>query len=261
MATDGTALRSRRALLTAAAGSAAALAASAALPLAAAAAPATVMTEQDNPSTANTSITDSGAGSTAFAGKATGTGAGYGVLGTATGAAGVAGWSVSAPTSYWPTFDPAFTQYTGVFGSAPAGDGVNFVGSGVWGDSPDVGVYGSGGLGVNGYGGIGVEGDANSQPGSVGVWAYAPTASQYALKATGKVSFNRAGRTTIGAGKSSVKVTLAGVTTSSRVFAVLASNRSGRYVRAVVPAAGSFTIYLNTTVTSSSAVAFLVLDV
>src|SRR5262249_16704045 len=78
---EPTALRSRRALPAAAAGSAAALAASAALPLAASAAPTAMSTEQDNPSTANTSVTDSGAGSTAFAGNAKGTGAGYGLLG------------------------------------------------------------------------------------------------------------------------------------------------------------------------------------
>jgi hypothetical protein len=41
---------------------------------------------------------------------------------------------------------------------------------------------------------------------------------------------------------------------------VLRSNRSGRYVRAVVPTAGSFTIYLNTTVTSSTYVVWFVLN-
>jgi hypothetical protein len=41
---------------------------------------------------------------------------------------------------------------------------------------------------------------------------------------------------------------------------VLNSNRSGRYVRAVVPASGKFTIYLNSTVSSSTYVAFFVID-
>ena len=254
------ALRSRRALLAAAAGSAAALAASAALPLAASAAPTAMSTEQDNPSAANTSVTDSGAGSTAFAGNATGTGAGYGLLGTSTGGGGVVGWSVSPPTSYWPTFDPAFTQYTGVFGSSPTAPDPDFVATGVWGDSPDIGVYGSGGAGVQGFGAVGVDGWANNGAGSIAVRATAPTVGQYGLKVTGKVSFNRAGRASIGAGKSTLTVSMSGVTASSRVFAMLASNRSGRYVRAVVPASGKFTIYLNTTVTSSTAVAYLVLD-
>jgi hypothetical protein len=38
-------------------------------------------------------------------------------------------------------------------------------------------------------------------------------------------------------------ITLAGVTTSSLVFAVLYSNRSGRYVQAVTPTTGKFTIW------------------
>jgi len=258
---DTPALRSRRALLAAAAGSAAALAASAALPLAAVAAPATVMTEQDNPATAETSVTNSGASVSALRGNATGTGSTYGLLGTSAHGGGVVGWSESPPTSYWPDFDPTFTDYTGVFGSSPTFPDPQFLATGVWGDSPDIGVYGSGGYGVLGFGGKGVEGRANSIAGSIGVSAFAPSTSQTALKITGKVVFNRAGRGSIGAGKSTLTVTMAGVTTNSRVFAVLASNRSGRYVRAVVPAAGKFTVYLNGTVSAASAVAYLVLDV
>ena len=72
--------------------------------------------------------------------------------------------------------------------------------------------------------------------------------------------FSRSGRATIGAGKSSIRVNLAGVSANSRVFAVLHSNRSGRYVRAVVPTTGYFTIYLNTTVASSTYVAWFVLN-
>ena len=260
MTIDSSAPRSRRALLAAAAGSVAAVAASAALPLGVAAAPTAMQTETNNTSSADTSVTDSGAGSTAFTGNATGTGAGYGVLGTSLGAAGVLGWSVSPPTSYWPEFDPADTQYTGVFGSAPASTNPDFQATAVWGDSPEVGVYGTGTWGVAGFGGIGVEGDANSQPGSVGVWAYAPTNAQTALKVTGKVSFSRSGRTNIASGKSSIVISLSGVASNSRVFAVLASNRSGRYVRAVVPTTNSFTIYLNTTVTSTTVVTWFVLD-
>ena len=45
-------------------------------------------------------------------------------------------------------------------------------------------------------------------------------------------------------------VSLPGTTSTSKVFAVLATSESGRYVRAVVPASGSFKIYLNTSLTS-----------
>jgi hypothetical protein len=113
---------------------------------------------------------------------------------------------------------------------------------------------------VYGFGGHGVHGVANSLAGSVGVMAVAPSNSQTALRVTGKVAFNRAGRASIGAGKSSLTVSMSGVSASSRIFAMLASNRSGRWVRAVVPGTNSFTIYLNTTVTSSTAVAYMVLD-
>jgi hypothetical protein len=261
MATEPNGLRSRRALLAAAAGSAAAVVASAALPLTAAASPGNILTEQDNPTGATTSLTDNGANSTAFSSRATGSGAGFGVEGTSAGAAGLTGWSVAAPTSYWPSFTPSFTNYTGIFGSAPASpDGSDAVGTGVWGDSPDIGVYGSGSSGVVGFGAVGVEGDANSTAGSVGVRAFAPSTAQIALKVQGKVSLSRSGRTTMSSGTSSKAISLAGVTSSSKVFAVLASNRSGRYIRAIVPASGRFTVYLNTTLTSSAVVSWFVLD-
>jgi hypothetical protein len=256
---DETIIRSRRAVLTAAAGAAGALAAQAALPLAVAAAPGNLQTESDNPTVATTSVTDSGADSTAFAANATGTGSGYGVEGTSAGGAGVAGWSVSPPDAGW--FLPEMTKYSGVFGSAPASlEPESYIASAVWGDSPDIGVYGSGGNGVVGYGGVGVEGDANSLSGSIGVWAWAPTTAQTALKVTGKVSFSRSGRKSMGSGKASLVVTLAGVTAGSKVFAVLATSEPGRWVRAVVPAAGKFTVYLNTRLTSKARVAWFVLD-
>ena len=51
-----------------------------------------------------------------------------------------------------------------------------------------------------------------------------------------------------------------GVTTTSKVFAVLATGEPGRWVRSVVPAAGKFTIYLDTSLTSSVVVSWSVLD-
>jgi hypothetical protein len=250
--------RSRRALLAAAAGAAGVLAANAAMPLAAAAAATNLQTETNNVTTLDTGITDSGAASTAFFGNATGTGSGYGLYGTSIGGGGVVGWSVSPPDPGW--FTPAVTSYTGVFGSAPTQPDPSLSATGVWGDSEDIGVLGTGGNGVVGYGGVGVEGDANTLAGSVGVWAWAPTTSQVALKVTGKVSFSRSGRKAMSSGKSAVPVYLGGVTVGSKVFAVLATSESGRWVRAVVPAAGKFTVYLNTALTSSAVVSWFVLD-
>ena len=91
-------------------------------------------------------------------------------------------------------------------------------------------------------------------------WGGDGSGADVALDVRGKVKFSRSGRVTILSGRSSIKVNLLGVTTSSRVFAVLHSNRSGRYVRAVVPTTGSFTIYLNTTVTSNTFIAWFVVN-
>ena len=266
MADDITAApRSRRALLTGAAATAAALAASAALPLGVSAHdPDDVAIGVDNATTATTSVTNSADGSTALAGAQTGTstttgvGFGYGVQGSSVTAAGVVGWSVNPPVVDWPEFVPDFTAYTGVFGTAPEGDGVTTFGSGVWGDSPNIGVYGSGGAGVYGFGGNGVVGEGAGT--GAGVLAIASAATNVGLEVQGKVKFSRSGRATLGAGKSSIKVTLAGTTSSSRVFAVLHTNRTGRWVQSVVPTTGSFTIYLNGTVPGSTYIAWWVIN-
>ena len=256
MASEPNAPRSRRALLAAAAGAGAAIAANAAVPFTVSAAPTPMLTEQDNPSTAQTSVTQSTAGAVAFKVRTTNpdaaalvasTGSETGIQ-TDTGYTGIYSWAPEAPAAV-----PPATQYEG---------------SGVWGDSPDDGVVGTGGLtGVIGAGGSegvlafgGVDGVVG-QGGATGAGVRAIGANtRVALAVSGKVTFSRSGRATIGAGKSSVRVSLTGTTTSSRVFAVLHSNRSGRYVRAVVPTTGSFTIYLNTTVTSSTYVAWFVIN-
>ena len=251
MASEPNAPRSRRALLTAAAGGAAALAANAAMPLTAAAAPANMQTESDNATIATTSVTQATAGQVAFKARTTNTDA-AGLLGSTGDEAEIA----------------TDTSFTGVYGFAQA-DATDGLGSGVWGDSLDTGVVGSGFTGVFGIGTIGVWGDGAGGPGVLAdsasatvpaVLARGTTATGLGLQVVGKVKFSRSGRVTIGAGKSSITVNLTGTTSSSRVFAVLHSNRSGRYVRAVVPTTGKFTIYLNTTVTSSTYVAYFVLD-
>ena len=240
MASEPNAPRSRRALLTAAAGGAAAMAASAAMPLTAAAAPVNMQTEQDNPTIAETSVTQATAGEVAF--KA------HTVNPDAAGLIGSTGDETDID---------AETPFTGVYGFSQA-DATDGLGSGVWGSSPDTGVVGTGTFGVLGLGVVGVLGVGD--PAGIGVRAIGATPTDVALRVDGKVTFSRSGRSTIGTGKSSLKVTLAGVTSASRVFAVLHSNRSGRYVRAVVPTTGSFTIYLNTTVTSSTYVAWFVIN-
>jgi hypothetical protein len=150
------------------------------------------------------------------------------------------------------------TASTGIYGWAPTLNDPDFFATGVWGDGEDVGTYGSGTVGVMGDGVVGVVGRADLGGSGIQAINFDPTG--VALQVYGKVQFSRSNKNTIGAGKSSLKVNLAGVTSSSRVFAVLHSNRAGRYVRAVVPTTGSFTIYLNTTVTSATYVAWFVLN-
>jgi len=245
--------RSRRALLAAAAGGAAALAASAALPLTAMAADGDpALLGVANSTTASTSINNSSPSVDAFGAAAAGTG--FGLRGTSSGGAGIVGWSISAPLS----LDPVDIAYTGIYGYSPTSPAEGQVGVGVVGESDDWGVLGLGTVGVYGYGTYGVVGEGAST--AAGVTALASSTTNLALEVQGKVKFSRSGRSNIGAGNSSKLIYLAGVTTSSKVFAVLHSNRSGRYVRAVVVASGRFRIYLNSSVSSTTSVAWFVLD-
>jgi hypothetical protein len=275
MASDPNALRSRRSILAAAAGGAAAVAATAAAPLTVSAAATNMQTETNNLSTAQTSLTDSGDRTIAFAtsnigvapallaSNAAGAATTAGQTdptdpGGITSAAGIYAFAVddtdAAP--YW------LTTYSAIYGWAPTAPlDVPVAASGVWGDSDDIGVAGSGGVGVRGDGFYGMVA-AGAVSGGTGLlaWGGTGTGNDIALDVRGKAKFSRSGRATIGAGRSSIKINVTGVTWSSLVFAVLRSNRSGRYVRGVVPTTGSFTIYLNTTVSSSTYVVWFVVN-
>jgi hypothetical protein len=137
---------------------------------------------------------------------------------------------------------------SGVFGLATALSGVT---AGVQGGSSS-----SSGVGVLGVGSTGVRGDGRTTGDTGGFF----TGDGYALQADGKVHFSRSGRSLVTKGHSTFTKTLGGVSSTSHVFAVLGSNRSGFWVRAVVPSAGSFKVYLNAKVTSSTYVQWFVLD-
>ena len=248
MAHDPNAPRSRRALLAAAAGGAAAVAASAALPLTALAADDDpVLVGNAHTGATETSITTTSADpvnapQVSFKARV--------VNADAAGLLGSAGDETNIGTE--------FTAFTGIYGWSETAASDTSFGTGVWGDSDDVGLYGTGVIGAWGDGVVGVRGTGG--PGGVGVQATAASPTDVGLAVIGKVTFSRSGKSTIGAGRSSLKINLAGVTSSSRVLAVLHSNRAGRYVRAVVPTTGSFTVYLNTTVTSATYVAWFVIN-
>jgi hypothetical protein len=263
---DETKLRSRRSILAAAAAGAAAAAAATIRPATVAAASTAVLTEVNNPTGATTAITNS-VPSFALVGNVAG--AGTGLKGHSDSGIGTLGDSAD-------TSDPATNTQnagvvgvagdvssvaeniglTGVYGYADASPADTFVGAGVWGDSPDIGVVGTGATGVQGIGIWGLQG-YTQEPGGIAVYAQSADDGARALRVEGRAEFTRSGRLTMASGTSSKKVTLAGCTSSSLIMAVMASNRTGRYVRAVVPAAGSFTIYLNGTLPSNTNIAWI----
>jgi hypothetical protein len=119
---------------------------------------------------------------------------------------------------------------TGVFGHNRG-----TTGNGVWGQT---GGVGSGVYGQATTNGVGVFGDSQSGPGLQGRSASGP-----ALRVLGKATFSRSGIVTVAAGTASKTVSLAGVTTASMVIATAQQNGSV-FVKAAVPAGGSFKLWL-----------------
>jgi hypothetical protein len=232
-----------------------------------AAAATNMQTETDNPTAAPTGVTNSTAGSQALFGNAAGSG--NGVEGTSGLGMGVRGVSADASDPETNTENAGVVGVagdagniagniglTGVYGYSDPSSVEGFVGAGVWGDSPDFGAIGTGSVGVYGDGNWGALGFGRGGDG-IGVLAAVDTGSGRALRVQGRAEFTRSGRVTIKAGTSKRAVSLAGCTSSTLVIANLASNRSGRWVRAVVPASGQFTIHLNTSVGSDTLVAWI----
>ena len=178
-------------------------------------------------------------------------------------------------------------QGTGVFGTGVTG----VTGFGDWGlfafgdsvgvvafNESNVAVYGTafnfpepptggeiGVLGVGPHTGVGVYGFAGDgtppvPPSGIGVYARSLLTTEYALYVQGKARFSRSAKTSIGSTATSKKVTMAGVTSSSYVVATMQTNVSGLYVRAVVCATGSFTIYLSKAPGKTVYVGYLVIN-
>lgn len=166
------------------------------------------------------------------------------VLGKGTGTMGVMGTSDSSggPAVHgWSLYQTGVSGYVGTSGMS------------AWAGGPD-GIRGvddaqsTSGRGVYGYSKVGTGVVAEAASTGVG------------LRVIGKAAFSRSGRLGITASHSSVSKTLAGVTTSSLIIAVLQTYRSGVYVAAAVPASGKFTIYLNKAVTATTYVAYFVIN-
>jgi hypothetical protein len=257
---------SRRALLTGAAGSAAALASNALVPAAAlAGTDGDVVLGADNASTAPTTITNSTADTIAFRAKATGEGGG--VVAESENGVGLRA-TVTNPN---PMGGSQYGILASVEGDGQVGIGISGYGETGVAGSGVVGVIGGSatihGAGVVGYGeaqGCGVYGAVGGAPplpaANVGVQAVATESVGTALRVDGKVRFSRSGRLAVSSGRTSVTRTLAGVTTSSIIIAVLQQAESGTWIRAAVPGSGKFTVYFNRALPSSSVVGWFVIN-
>ncbi|HYH94161.1 MAG TPA: hypothetical protein VD763_13450 [Candidatus Saccharimonadales bacterium] len=178
---------------------------------------------------------------------------------------------------------PAVLPQTGVYGIANQGESANGVvgrsdtGTGLYGDSAGgYGVIGASDFtGVYGFGSYGVVGDAD---GGTGVYGWSGTTApppgrlntaiyaaaqgnRTALEVNGVFKASRSGETTIQSG-STRTVTGVPLVPASIVLAMLQNNRSGVWVRAVTTsvADSSFTIHLNTSVSTATIVAWFVVN-
>jgi len=279
--------RSRRAILGAAVGGAAAIAAtSVAKPLGVRAATGDPLA-LGNPNTADaeTLIENTTADTTTFKAQH---GAGTGLWGESLDSTPQVDWSVeSRKTGVVGTAGPTETAHPnsdecGVFGFSDISEnsrgmfGQSPMGWGVEGSGGNGGVFGVGYWGVLGTGGIGIAGDvgvdsvgvygftgveaAPTPPGGVGVYARAETTSLTALQVVGKAKFSRSGRVSISSTATSKTVVMGGVSTSSYIIATLQTSVSGVYVRAVVPASGSFKIYLSKAAGKTAYIGYLVIN-
>lgn len=265
-----TLVRSRRAVLAAAAGAVAATAATAAAPkVVLADDPNDVVKDQDNATTDVTSITQGTADTVAF--QANGSGAGTGLVGTteATTNAGVVGLAGDSTDSVYVTnvFDIDSGVYgfanqsglsAGLLGEGPTG--VYALGDyGLFADGATVGVFSGAypeGCAVHAHAGSG------TPPAPVSNTALLGTVTdngQAGLYAHGRVIFpNRSGKTTFKAGQKKKTVYVDSMTSSNLAFAMLNLPRSGVYVRSVKPASGKITINLNKAPSKKTRVAWLV---
>lgn len=165
------------------------------------------------------------------------------------GSSGVQGFSGSG-------VPPTPDAQTGVQGNSnlsTAANGVlgrSTIGTGVWGDTTDgLGVAGTG----SGANSIGVYGS-----GAAGVYA----TGGVALACDGPALFSASGKKTITSGSSTTVTVPGGIAAASIGLAVLQTNRSGVWVRAVTSNAanGTITIYLNTSVSASTTIGWFVIN-
>ena len=255
-----TALRSRRALLAAAAGSAAAVVASAALPLTAAAAPATSCPSRTTRSSCDDVHQRQRRGRHRVQRAVRRNGRRIRRRG-------------NEPRRRrhrrlerrrarpMADFVPVHDVHRRLRQSAPASPTSNAVGTGVWGDSPDIGVYGSGGSGVVGFGAIGVEGRPTTRPAASASGPRRGTPSPDRAEGHGQGLVEP-----VGPHDDAQRRVLQDHLPRRRDVVKQGIRRAGDEPRRAGGSArssllpGKFTVYLNTTLISSAVVSWFVLD-
>lgn len=180
---------------------------------------------------------------------------GYGIGGLSDGGIGVDGRSEGGTGVYGTS---ASSEDPAIVGRSYGGSAglFGFAGGGAPPAAPqDTGVYGF----ATGYAlrpasaAVGVHGRATA---GTGVLAQADQAGT-ALRVYGKATFSRSGILTIGAGKASISKSVAGLTSGSLVFAVVRTGDGKAWVRKVKPFSGSFTVYLNKVLSSTTTVSWI----
>jgi hypothetical protein len=243
MTADPSPTRSRRSILAAAAASAAGVtAAHLAAPGPVAAANPPLYINQDNPTSATTSITTNGVN--AFS-VTTNTQA------TAIYASGGSGAAVAAVATSG-TAVAAYSDALGISVNSPSGTAI----SSSTNAGTAVEAWASSGAAVLAH----VGGSTPTPVAGVALLASVSDSTQVGLRVHGRVQVrDRSGRATVKAGKASVTVAVTGVTSGNYAIATMAASRSNRWVRAVVCSSGKITIYLNGSVNSGAGVNWLVL--
>jgi hypothetical protein len=152
----------------------------------------------------------------------------HGVMGVGT-VTGLFGLTEDSSTGYG--VEGQTVKGTGVYGHNTGSTGI-----GVWGKTGGVGsaVYGE--ATANG---AGVFGDTVN-----GTGVQARSTNGVALNVLGKAKFSRSGLAFVPSGTNHVTVNMSGATTGSMILATV-QQRGGFFVKNVVPASGSFTIYIN----------------
>ena len=193
----------------------------------------------------------SGPGVSGLGGQDNGTGVHGSAFGSGTGVRGDGGSDGGGGVAGFGGTSTAPNNGVGVLGAGGAANGI-----GVWGlgQGTGAGVLGTG------FNGPAVHGRADLAD-AIGVLAE-NTVGGVAFKAAGPARFSRSGVLTVSAGKSTVTKTGVALTSASLVLATLQQDRAGVWVRSAVPkvTASSFTIHLSKAVSSSTKVAWFIVN-